>query len=309
MFLHLTTLLDLDQEPIGTVDAQFVGGARSNTFIVVATDPDHTGGSVALHPYGPFATDDDARAYAAAHLTPYMTYTVAPLATPYTNAEVNAEVNAELRTPLRHSTTAPRARADTIARYFKPYDLPRLRHTTRPDTARRGFTARESEHPELGPVVELTALGPDPYRRERDHSRMRTVLRHDYPRFEVTDQDTRLLVRRLSDAELHDRADQAAARVAPHLAALTADTVPPVADETAAADEAAHALFDAVLRAAREKASDDPDDCDLMLQVQDMDTPDALAALKKAFLPSDMIEPIADALAVLAPHTYAPQTT
>ncbi|WP_237409008.1 hypothetical protein [Streptomyces sp. M2CJ-2] len=137
---------------------------------------------------------------------------------------------------------------------------------------------------------------------------MKTVLRHDHPRYEVTDQRTHLLVRRLSDAELHARADQAARRVTPHLAALTADTPPPVVHETAAAAEAAHALFDAVLRAAREKASDAPDDYDLMLQVQDMDTPDALAALKKAFLPSDMIEPIADALAVLAPHTYAPHT-
>ncbi|MEV4868528.1 hypothetical protein [Streptomyces syringium] len=172
MFLHLTTLLNLDQEPIGTVDAQFVGGARSNTFIVVATTPNNTGGMVDLHPYGPFATDDDARAWAAAHLAPYMTFTVAPLATPDTNA--------------------------------------------------------------------------------------------------------------------------------------TADTPPPVVDATMAADEAAHALFDAVLRAAREKASDDPDDYDLMDEIQDMDTPDALAALKNASLPTDMIGPIADALALLAPHTYSP---
>lgn len=119
-------------------------------------------------------------------------------------------------------------------------------------------------------------------------------------------------MRRLSDAELHARADRATARVAPYLAALTADTAPPAAADTEAAAEAAHTLFDAVLRAAREKASDDPDDYDLMLQVQDMDTPDALAALaalKQAFLPSDTIEPIADALAHLAPHTYAPRTT
>ncbi|WP_256098641.1 hypothetical protein [Streptomyces agglomeratus] len=154
------------------------------------------------------------------------------------------------------------------------------------------------------PTTELAAPGPD---HEYDLRTMSLILRHDHPRYEVTDQRTHLRVRRLSDAELHARADRAAARVAPYLAALTAETAPPVADKTEAAAEAAHALFDAVLRAAREKASDDPDDYDLMLQVQDMDTPDALAALKKAFLPSDMIEPIADALAVLAPHTYAPR--
>ncbi|MCQ1582748.1 hypothetical protein [Streptomyces parvus] len=305
MFLHLTTVRDLDGEPIATVDAQFVGGVSSHTSMVIATDPDRTGNTVALHPYGPFATDDDARAWAAAHLAPYMTFTVAPLATP----ETNATASANLSTPPQRSTTTPPARANIIARHLKPYDLPRLRHTTRPDTARRGFTARESEHPELGPVVELTALGPDPYQRDRDHSLMKTVLRHDHPRYEVTDQRTHLLVRRLSDAELHARADRAAARVAPYLAALTADTVPPVAADPEAAAEAAHTLFDAVFRAAQEKASDDPDDYDLMLQVQDMDTPAALAALRKAFLPSDMIEPIADALTHLAPHTYAPQTS
>lgn len=57
---------------------------------------------------------------------------------------------------------------------------------------------------------------------------MRTVLRRDHPRSEATDQDTRLLVRRPGDAEFHDRADQAAARVAPHLVALTTSTPPPV---------------------------------------------------------------------------------
>ncbi|MFE8941167.1 hypothetical protein ACFYNX_27295 [Streptomyces sp. NPDC007872] len=73
--------------------------------------------------------------------------------------------------------------------------------------------------------------------------------------------------------------------------------------------EVAHALFDAALRAAREKASDDPDYYDLMLKIQDMDTPNALAALRKASLPSDMIVPIADVLALLVPHTYAPRIT
>lgn len=302
MFLHLTTLLDLDQEPIGTVDAQFVGGARSNTFMVVATDPDQTGGHVALHTYGPFATDDDARAYAAAHLTPYSTWTVAPLTTPYTNAEVNAE----RRKPLRHSTTAPRARADTIAAYLTPYGLTRLPRNIRPDTPRHGFTARESEHADLGQVVELTALGPDPYQREHDHHRMKSILRRDYPYFEITDQDTRLLVRRLSDAELHDRADQAAARVTPHLAALTANTPPPAVTRTA--DETAHALFHALLDTVRETASDnDPADYDLMRQLPDMAPRDALAALKQVFLPPALSGPLTDALAVLAPDTYAPQ--
>ncbi|WP_435060310.1 hypothetical protein [Streptomyces sp. bgisy060] len=299
MFLHLTTLLDLDQEPIGTVDAQFVGGARSNTFIVVATTPHNTGGMVDLLPYGPFATSDDARAWAAAHLTPYSTFTVAPLATPYTDAEANAE----LRTPIRPSTTARPARADTIAKLLKTYNLPRLRlHCgTRTDTSRRGFTARELNHPELGHVVELTVYGPDDYQRERDHRLMQTVLRHEDPRYEVTDHHTHLLVRRLSDAELHAAADRAADRVAPHLAALTSG-----ATEPTAAEEVAHTLFDAVLRAAREVASDDPDDADLMDEIQDMDAPAALAALKNASLPTDMIGPIADALALLAAHTYSP---
>ncbi|MFI6278033.1 hypothetical protein [Streptomyces sp. NPDC050988] len=304
MFLHLTTLLDLDQEPIGTVDAQFVGGAFSHTFMVVATDPDRTGGQVALHSYGPFATDDDARAWAAAHLTPYSTFTVAPLATPYTDAEAGAH----LRTPLRPSTTARRARADTIAKLLKTYNLPRLRlyRGTRTDTSRRGFTARECTHPELGPVVELTAHGPDDYQRESDHRLMQTVLRHEDPRYEVTDERTHLLVRRLADAELHAAADQAAARVAPYLAALTTHTPPP-AQTPAETAEAAYVLFDAVLRAARETASDDPDDADLMCEVEAMDAPDALAALRKACLPSDMIEPIADALALLAPHAFTRQ--
>ncbi|MFD7861576.1 hypothetical protein [Streptomyces sp. NPDC059783] len=300
MFLHLTTLLHLDQVPIATVDAQFVGGAFSHTFMVVATDPDRTGGQVALHSYGPFATTGDARAWAVAHVTPYSSWTVAPLATPYTDAEGNAG----RRKPITHSTTARPARANTIAAYLKPHQLTRLRYGTRPDTPRQGFTAREVDHPHLGPVVELTALGPDPYQRERDHSRMKTVLHHEHARYEVTDHHTHILVRRLSKAELHAAADRAATRVTPHLAALTSGATQPTTGV-----EAAHALFDAVLRAAREVASDDPDDADLMLQVQDMETPHALAALKKAFLPSDMIEPIAEALSHLAPHTYAPRPT
>ncbi|MEU6595192.1 hypothetical protein ABZ923_39350 [Streptomyces sp. NPDC046881] len=50
---------------------------------------------------------------------------------------------------------------------------------------------------------------------------MRTVLRLDHPRYEVTDQRTHLLVRRLSDAEVHARADQARRPRRPHLAGLT----------------------------------------------------------------------------------------
>lgn len=297
MLLHLTTLLDLDQDPIADVDAQFVGGAFAETSMVVATDLDRTGGMVALHAYGPFATDDDARAWAVAHLTPYSSWTVAPLATPYTNAEGNAG----RRKPITRSATARPARAHTIAAYLKPHALTRLRYGTRAVTRRQGFTAREFDHPQLGPVVELTALGPDAYQRESDHRLMRIVLRHEHARYEVTDHHTHLLVRRLSEAELHAAADRAAARVAPHLAALTSDAVEP-----AAAEEAAHTLFDAVLAAAREVACDDPDDADLMHEIQDMDTRDALAALKDASLPSNMIGPIADVLALLAPHAYGP---
>lgn len=215
MFLHLTTLLNLDKDPIGTVDAQFVGGARTNTWLVVATTPDNTGEKVDLYPYGPFATSDDARAWAEAHLTPYSTYTVAPLAAPYTNADIEAEIGK----PLRHCATAPPARADTIARLLKSRRrLTHLRHTTPADTTRHGFTAHETEHPDLGPVVELTALGPD---REVLHRDMSGALRYD-PRYDVTDQHTHLLVRRRSAAELHAHADRAAARVTPHITALTA---------------------------------------------------------------------------------------
>lgn len=94
---------------------------------------------------------------------------------------------------------------------------------------------------------------------------MRAVLRLNHPRYEVTDQHTHLLVRRLSDAELHAAADQAAARVTPHLAALTTNTPPPAPAETI---ETARILYDAVLRAARETASDDPDD--YAFQVEDL---------------------------------------
>ncbi|MGW6145627.1 hypothetical protein [Streptomyces sp. NPDC055140] len=97
MFLHLTTLHNLDREPIGTVDAQFVGGHRTHTWLVVATTPHNTGDTVDLYPYGPFATDDGARAWAEAHLAPYSTYTVSPLTAPYTSATVAEELGKPLR--------------------------------------------------------------------------------------------------------------------------------------------------------------------------------------------------------------------
>jgi hypothetical protein len=221
-YLRLTTVRDLDGEPIATVDAQFVTGTHlPHTWLIIATpdDGDDANGSPTplLCHYGPFTDPDGARAWAEAHLAPYATrYTVVPLTAPYTYADVEKA----LGKPVRTQNPRP-ARANTIARYFKPYTLTRLRYGTRTDTPRHGFTARETEHPELGPVVELTALGPDRHERDRDHSLMQTVLHLDHPRYEVTDCRTHLLVRRLSDAELHARADQAAARVAPHLAGLT----------------------------------------------------------------------------------------
>ncbi|MEU5242206.1 hypothetical protein ACH4UR_37340 [Streptomyces lydicus] len=301
-FLPLTTVRDLDGEPTATVNAQFVASTHlPHSWMIIATaDDGDNGRTVHLDSYGPFADPDAARAWAEAHLTPYANrYTAVPLTVPYTYADVEKAQGKPVR------TKEPRpARANTIARYFKPYTLTRLRYGTRPDTPRHGYTARELEHPELGPVVELTALGPDRHQRDAHHSLMHTVLKLDHPRYQVTDQRTHLLVRRLSDAELHAAADRAAARVTPHLAPLTSG-----ATEPTAAEEAAHTLFDAVLRAAREVASDHPDDADLMYEIQYMDAPDALAALKNASLPSDMIGPIADALAHLAPRTYAPQTT
>ncbi|MGW3932957.1 hypothetical protein ACWECC_33420 [Streptomyces microflavus] len=299
-FLPLTTVRDLDGEPIATVNAQFVASTHlPHTWMIIATPADDDSGNdettVHLDSYGPFADPDGARAWAEAHLAPYANrYTAVPLTAPYTYADVEKD----LGKPVRTQNPRP-ARANTIARYFKPYTLTRLRYGTRTDTPRHGYTARELEHPELGPVVELTALGPDRHQRDRDHSSMQTLLHLNHPRYQVTDKHTRLLVRRLSDAELHAAADRAAARVAPHLAALTSSTPPDAAD-------VAHILFDAILRAAREVASDHPDDADRMYEIQDMDTPDALAALKDASLPSDMIGPIADALVLLAPHTYSP---
>lgn len=74
------------------------------------------------------------------------------------------------------------------------------------------------------------------------------------------------------------------------------------------AADVAHELFEEIRRTAWEKASDDPDDYDLMIRVNDMPPSDALAALKDANLPSRLTEPIAAALALLAPDTYAPHT-
>lgn len=229
MFLQLTTVRDLDGEPIATVNAQFDTSTHlPHTWLIIATaddDGDPSGNPTAhLDSYGPFADPDGARAWAEAHLAPYASrYTVVPLTAPWTNAEGNAG----LREPIHRSATVRPARANTVARYFKPYNLTRLRYGTRTDTPRHGFTARETEHHGLGPVVELTALGPDRYQRDRDHGLMTTVLRLDHPRYEVTDQHTHLLVRRLSDAELHARADQAAARVAPHIAPSPPTPLPP----------------------------------------------------------------------------------
>ncbi|MEU5201109.1 hypothetical protein AB0G86_44935 [Streptomyces scabiei] len=334
-YLRLTTVRDLDGEPIATVNAQFdVSTHLPHTWLIIAAaaDDDPIDSPTAhLDSYGPFATPDDARAWAAAHLTPYSTFTVAPLATPYTDAEANAE----LRTPIRPSTTAHPARADTITKLLKTYNLPRLRlhRGTRTETSRRGFTAQELDHPELGHVVELIAYGPDDYQRERDHRLMQTVLRHEDPRYEVTDHPPTSWYAvspppsstpaptgpppaspptwppsppahsPRPPAEAAHIPFDAVRQAARGAASETARAV----DEPTAAAEAAYTLFDAVLRAAREVASDDPDAHDLMRRVEAMDAPDALAALKKAFLPSDMIEPIADALALLAPHTFTPQ--
>ncbi|MGX1886789.1 hypothetical protein [Streptomyces sp. NPDC055287] len=71
------------------------------------------------------------------------------------------------------------------------------------------------------------------------------------------------------------------------------------------AADVAHELFEEIRRAAWEKASDDPDDYDLMIRVNDMTPSDALAALNDANLPSHLTGPIAAALALLAPDTYA----
>lgn len=61
-----------------------------------------------------------------------------------------------------------------------------------------------------------------------------------------------------------------------------------------------------MLKTARHKASDDFDDYDLMIRVNDMAPADAVAALKNANLPSSLMEPVAAALVLLAPDTYAP---
>ncbi|MFF8431010.1 hypothetical protein ACF07Y_38935 [Streptomyces sp. NPDC016566] len=74
------------------------------------------------------------------------------------------------------------------------------------------------------------------------------------------------------------------------------------------AADVAHELFEEIRRAAWEKASDDFDDYDLMTRVNDMPPNDALAALNDANLPSHLTRPIAAALVLLAPDTYAPHT-
>ncbi|RNG28739.1 hypothetical protein [Streptomyces botrytidirepellens] len=165
MFLPLTIVRDEYGVPVATVTAQFIASTfLPHTWLVIATpngDEDRGGGPdgkrpVHLDSYGPFTDPDGARAWAEAHLTPYaLRYTVVPLTAPWTDAETEAARGK----PLYRSATARPARANTVAKYFKPSNLTRLRHTTPADTPRHGFTARELEHPELGPVVQLTALG------------------------------------------------------------------------------------------------------------------------------------------------------
>ncbi|WP_331725966.1 hypothetical protein [Streptomyces sp. NBC_00470] len=237
MFLTLTTPRDDDGYPLVTVTAQFVGGPRDHTWLVVATTPNNTEDTADLYPYGPFTTEDGARDWAEAHLAPHSTYTVVPLTTPYTDADVEAELG---KPNPPHKEPRP-TRSHTVARILtaSPYNLTRLRHTTRPDTRRRGFTAREVEDPELGPVVRLTALGPH---RDRDHASIRSILRHEHPRYTVTDHGTHLHVRLRPDAELHAAADQAALHAAPTL---------PTPDEEHRADQAVDGLPADWQRAAR----------------------------------------------------------
>ncbi|MFJ5635220.1 hypothetical protein ACIQF5_21615 [Streptomyces goshikiensis] len=87
---------------------------------------------------------------------------------------------------------------------------------------------------------------------------------------------------------------------------VTTHAGPDITAQQAPTADVAHTLFEEVCRAAWAKASDDPDDYDLMLRVDAMAPADALEALKKACLPSDLIEWIAAALALLAPDVYGP---
>ncbi|WP_331732951.1 hypothetical protein OG613_48995 (plasmid) [Streptomyces sp. NBC_00015] len=109
-------------------------------------------------------------------------------------------------------------------------------------------------------------------------------------------------------AQLLALAEQMAAENTAAPASEDVANTPPAAPVTAReAAEAADALFHAVLATARETASGAPDD-DLMLQLPDMSPRDALTVLRQVYLPPTLSGPLADALAVLAPHTYAPQT-
>ncbi|MEV6676255.1 hypothetical protein AB0N09_05210 [Streptomyces erythrochromogenes] len=87
---------------------------------------------------------------------------------------------------------------------------------------------------------------------------------------------------------------------------LYQDTV--TGPNTHLAADVAHTLFEDVRRAAWRVASDHPDDYDLMCRADDMDPRNALEEFKNASLPSDLIEPIAAALALLAPDVYAPRS-
>lgn len=297
----LSTVRDLDGEPIATVNAQFITSTfLPHTWLVIATpnddDSNDDNPSAHLDHYGPFTDRDGARAWAEAHLAPYANrYTVAPLTAPYTYADVEKTQGKPVR------TTPPRpARARTIARFFEPHQLTRLRYGTRPDTTRQGFTARESEHPELGPVVELTALGPDPYQRQCDHDLMKAVLHqfhlrrghrpaHSPPR-------TPPLRRRTPHGRRPGRHPRHPAPDRPHH---------PAPGTCRDHRNGAHPVRrrppgragDGVRRPRR-----------LRLPGRGLGPHDVLADLKKASLPSDMIEPIVEALALLDPHTCPKRT-
>ncbi|MER6409453.1 hypothetical protein ABT269_39775 [Streptomyces viridosporus] len=213
--LPLTTVRDLDNQPVETVHAEFDASLhRPHTWMVIATA---RGDDPVLYPYGPFADPDGARDWAETRLAAYGTrYTVTALAAPYTRAAIEEERGR----PLRVSARARPASDRVVARQLETHGFTRLPTGTDPDSAPlRAFTARDTDHPGLGPVVEITALGPLPAHHRRA---MTSTLPVHYPRYEAVEDGRVLLVRYRSAAELHARADRAAARVAPHIAALTA---------------------------------------------------------------------------------------
>ncbi|MFJ5635239.1 hypothetical protein ACIQF5_21710 [Streptomyces goshikiensis] len=119
--------------------------------------------------------------------------------------------------------------------------------------------------------------------------------------------DPREAIRYYYGPDGHSRAEEGYLLHEKHIdSPATTDAGEHTAMQRALTADAAYALFEEVCRAAWAKASDDPDDYDLMLQVNDMVPADALQALKESCLPSPLIEPIATALMLLAPGTYAP---